>query len=158
MPMTAPTTLRLSRYESNLERQFVTLNTDPVVRAHMDGALETEAARRFFRDSIVGSQFCWAVMDDSGYVGHAYLVPTDAAEVREIGFLFAQRVWGRGYATEVVRRLIEFAAEQPDVDALVATADLANEASLRVLDKHGFVRGELLTEDGIEFFEFRLAL
>jgi RimJ/RimL family protein N-acetyltransferase len=46
--------------------------------------------------------------------------------------------WGKGYATEAVRALIDHAFTDLDCEALQAAARVTNPASRRVLEKCGF--------------------
>ena len=55
----------------------------------------------------------------------------------EVGYFLKESAWGRGYATEICRRLIRFAFESTDLDEVVATFDDDNAASKRVLEKSG---------------------
>jgi RimJ/RimL family protein N-acetyltransferase len=56
----------------------------------------------------------------------------------EIGYWLGTPYWGKGYATEAVRALIDFAFDDLDHDALQAGARVTNPASRRVLEKCGF--------------------
>ena len=56
----------------------------------------------------------------------------------EIGYILKEAAWGKGYATEVCRRLLRFAFEESPLEEIVATLDDAHEASKRVLEKAGF--------------------
>ena len=55
----------------------------------------------------------------------------------EIGFVLRRSFWGAGYATEACTRLLEFAFEETDLDAVLATTDPENHASRNVLRKSG---------------------
>ena len=69
----------------------------------------------------------------------------------EIGYCLKQDAWGRGYATEVCRRLLRFAFEETPLEEIVATLDDRHEASKRVLAKSGLTcRGRRLAygQDG----------
>ena len=55
----------------------------------------------------------------------------------EIGWYLASRHWGRGYATEASRLLIDFGCRTLGYRRLFATADPANTASCRVIEKSG---------------------
>jgi len=56
----------------------------------------------------------------------------------EIGYWFGVPYWGRGYATEAVRAVIDYAFGVLGHDALLAGARVTNPASRRVLEKCGF--------------------
>ena len=58
--------------------------------------------------------------------------------VAEIGYWLGARHWGKGYATEAVRALIDHAFTDLDCEALQAAARVTNPASRRVLEKCGF--------------------
>ena len=57
----------------------------------------------------------------------------------EIGYLLKRSAWGKGYATEVCERLIQFAFEAVALDEVVATVDELNVASQKVLQKCGLL-------------------
>jgi RimJ/RimL family protein N-acetyltransferase len=59
-------------------------------------------------------------------------------EQPEIGYWLGVAFWGRGYATEAARALIDHAFADLDYDALAAGARVSNPASRRVLQKCGF--------------------
>ncbi len=69
----------------------------------------------------------------------------DEGQRAELGFWVGRDYWGRGYASEAARRMIDFATETLGVARLTGTVAADNEASLAVLAKLGFVeagRGE----------------
>lgn len=83
----------------------------------------------------------FAVVDGSGVVGMAMLVPIpasagfDGADL-EIGWHFHPRAWGHGYATEAARALIDRAWEF-GVDRLVAVTHPDNARSQAVCGRLG---------------------
>ena len=56
----------------------------------------------------------------------------------EIGYWLGVRYWGKGYATEAARAVIDHAFTTLGYDALRAGARVSNPASRRVLEKCGF--------------------
>jgi len=58
--------------------------------------------------------------------------------VPEIGYWIGTKFWGRGYATEAARAVIDFAFTELDYDTLQAGARVTNPASRRILEKCGF--------------------
>lgn len=56
----------------------------------------------------------------------------------EIGYFLKKSAWGRGYATEAARRLLEFAFQASPLQEVVATLSEKNSASINVLTKSGF--------------------
>jgi RimJ/RimL family protein N-acetyltransferase len=56
----------------------------------------------------------------------------------EIGYWLGARYWGKGYATEAVRALIDHAFTNLDHQALQSSVRVTNPGSRRVLEKCGF--------------------
>jgi len=66
----------------------------------------------------------------------------------EIGYSVLPRFQGHGYATEMVRALIDWAFAQPGVSRIVAETTEDNTPSVRLLNRLGFVRTEPAVEPG----------
>ncbi len=64
-----------------------------------------------------------------------------------LGYCFDDTRWGHGYATEAVSVLLEWAFNTLDLNRVQAETDTRNHASVRVLEKLGFVREGTLRED-----------
>ena len=58
----------------------------------------------------------------------------------EIGYLLDLRYWGRGYATEAARAVLDFGFRELDLHRVYATCRPANVASIRVMEKLGMRR------------------
>lgn len=56
----------------------------------------------------------------------------------EIGYWIGEQHWGRGYATEASRALIDHAFTETEIDALSASCRIQHQASRRVIEKCGF--------------------
>ena len=74
-----------------------------------------------------------------GSTGLAFEAPTVAAT----GYVIARDAWGHGYATEALAAIVA-AARDLGVRRLYALCHPNNPASIRVLEKCGFVREDLL--------------
>ena len=68
-----------------------------------------------------------------------------------IGYLIAEPLWGRGYASELVRGLVQWAQGQ-SYGSVMAGVAAEDAASRRVLEKCGFSR---IDDDGAEHFFVR---
>ncbi|GHF42974.1 N-acetyltransferase GCN5 [Streptomyces mashuensis] len=76
---------------------------------------------------------------DSGLVvGSIGLFWPPADGTLEIGYGIVASRRGRGYAPEATRALAAYALAAPGVHTVVATVELTNPASVRVLEKAGF--------------------
>jgi ribosomal-protein-alanine N-acetyltransferase len=69
-----------------------------------------------------------------------FLAPPDTAGEIEIGYSVVPSRRNRGYASEAVAALLDWAGQQPGVTAVVAGTDADNAASQRVLERAGFHR------------------
>jgi len=73
---------------------------------------------------------------DGGLIGACGLMSAKGSP--EIGYWLGAKFWGKGYATEAVRGLIDHAFTDLDCEALQSAARVTNPASRRVLEKCGF--------------------
>jgi RimJ/RimL family protein N-acetyltransferase len=74
---------------------------------------------------------------NGGMIGACGMI-TPAGQSPEIGYWLGAKFWGKGYATEAVRALIDHAFTDLECDALQSAARVTNPASRRVLEKCGF--------------------
>ncbi len=131
---------------------FLALFGDPeVVRWVGDGQVDSERNRRMFEKLKVleiGSEqrfaFVLAVCQGDALIGHVELKQTDETgpDEWELVYIFARRVWGRGYGTELATWALQTAHAHDR--RLVATVDPENAASLHILARCGLQeRGRL---------------
>jgi RimJ/RimL family protein N-acetyltransferase len=108
--------------------------------------------------SPLGPFFIHRIADDVavGEIGGGFIAPG----VAEIGYAIVPSCWGRGHATDAVRRLIEVARENGAIDRLIAHTPLDRPASGRVLAKAGLRSvGEAADEhDGVSIKVMRWEL
>jgi RimJ/RimL family protein N-acetyltransferase len=93
-------------------------------------------ARQVGTGSPLGPFFLHREADEVvvGEIGGGFVAPG----VVEIGYAIVPSCWGRGYATEAVRALVERAREVSDIERVIAHTPLDRPASGRVLEKAGF--------------------
>lgn len=96
----------------------------------------------------------WAVVLKStgeviGFAGLKYL--DELAEV-DIGYRLLPEYWGQGFATESSRQAIEFGFQKLKLQRILGMVELANVASVRVLEKLGLTFVEMA-----EYFGARVA-
>jgi len=65
----------------------------------------------------------------------------------EIGYDLIPFAWGQGYMSEAFERVVEFGFGDMDLNRIEAVVHPENAASLKLLERHGFVREGLLRED-----------
>ena len=76
----------------------------------------------------------WTLVGSGGFKG----TPDETGTV-EIGYGTLEEFQKRGYATEAVLGLLVWAFQQPGIARVTAEAEMENAASVRVLEKCGFV-------------------
>ena len=81
-------------------------------------------------------EVCFAISHGGTLVGACGIDPREGAA--EIGYWLGTRYWDRGFATEAVRAVIDYAFGELQHDALYAGARVTNPASRRVLEKCAF--------------------
>ena len=139
----------------------IDLFTDPVVMKFTSSLMEEEEVRRqipnWIRRGGNGCLGIWCITSSvSGEkLGTAALLPMPVEEDDtdfsllvpghmpdndiEVGYFLKPSAWGRGYATEACRRLLQLAFEEMPLSEVVASYDAGNDASRNVLLKCGFV-------------------
>lgn len=65
----------------------------------------------------------------------------------KLGYWIGKIYRRKGYATEAIKKMIKYAFENFDVDEIIATTLVTNEASMSLLKKLGFEKGKVLKND-----------
>lgn len=76
-------------------------------------------------------------LKDSGELIGILVCFAENADSCEIGYGIGSGYWGRGYATEAVRRFLHFCAEEKGFRTIYASYFPGNDASRRVMEKCG---------------------
>ena len=108
------------------------------------------AACRKMEEDESGARFAIETRDEDAFVGWCSMFrwnPVYRSLV--IGYCFGEPAWGKGYATEAVRAMLQWAYGALDLNRVEAELDTRNAASARVLEKLGFEREGLRREDCI---------
>lgn len=138
--------------------------SDPIVMRYVATGPATDrgATERLLRDYAVhqrahGYSF-WGVVERSSgaLIGDAGLYRTPAGEV-ELGYTLGEPWWGRGYATEAAEAWLDAAFWTLGIAEVIALAEPANGASLRVLEKVGMRRAGERSAFGRPHLVFRRA-
>jgi RimJ/RimL family protein N-acetyltransferase len=96
------------------------------------------------------------VLRDGVPVGDAMLLKHDPAGALEVGYELHPDHWGRGYATEVCRALVDLAESMFPGEPLEAVIAPENVASRIVLERSGFVETGTGTDELGPFVRFAL--
>lgn len=158
--------LILKKQELSDFDDLLALRSDPDVMKYIgDGSVHTEEqVKRFLSMAIPyqekhGIGFCMVYAKDSGhFIGQAGLFHigySDAQPEIEIAYRLHKQFWGKGYATELAKALIQWGFQHLSVDKLIAAADPENIGSQKVLKKAGLdCTGKIKWSDGRELFGY----
>lgn len=88
----------------------------------------------------------WAIIDleTNEMMGVCRLGKTEIAGTVDIGYWIGEPFWGKGYSTEAVRCLLAHTFDHDWVKHVSAEVRVHNVASIRVLEKAGFVECDKL--------------
>jgi RimJ/RimL family protein N-acetyltransferase len=124
---------------------LVALWTDPDVTRYMGGPRDEETLRAgLTKDAQWTDEAPLGLLPiieavSGAVVGHCGLIPkdVDGRNETELIYVLARAVWGKGYATEAARAVMEYEFEVLGLARVVALIDPANGASARVAEKIG---------------------
>jgi RimJ/RimL family protein N-acetyltransferase len=133
------------RYAATDKADFINLFTDAAVMKYVgDGVMNKAQAEAFWRnlfEKLYQQNFnIWAIFlkEDASYIGHAGIYPRPTRKQDwEFVYFLNRKSWGKGYATEIARRIIEFGFAELNLTEVFATVDDVHAASIRVLEKAG---------------------
>lgn len=142
--------LRLRRWLPADLEPFANLNADPRVVEFLPTVLSREQSDAFVARAEAHFDECgfglWAVetLDGAEFAGFVGLsTPRFEAHFQpsvEIGWRFAAKHWGLGYATEGARAALSFGFDVLRLEGIVSFTVPANTRSRRVMEKIGMTR------------------
>lgn len=100
----------------------------------------------------LGKGYHWAVWlkTDGAFVGAVNLNPIGNSERMQIGCQLKRAYWGQGFASELTRRVLDFAVGEAGLSEVYGVFAKDNAVSRRLLEKLGFVWIESKMEQGVE--------
>ena len=150
--MKPPATMETARLRlraptmDDAEAIFTTYARDPEAtryvsfRTHRSPAEAREYVAACVKGWAGSGPFTWAiVLRDGGRLAGMIDIRPQSHRV-ELGYILGREYWGRGYMTEVVRAVNDWALAQPEVHRVWAVCDVDNLASARVMEKAGMAR------------------
>jgi RimJ/RimL family protein N-acetyltransferase len=140
--------LLLRRFTADDLELLVELDSDPEVKRYIDGGAAVDRQDLVERlswwlgyyDRYDGYGFWAAVEKPSGvFLGWFHLRPGEGAGPLEpeLGYRLRREAWGRGYATEGSRALIDKAFAELGAEKVYASTMSVNTVSRRVMEKAG---------------------
>jgi ribosomal-protein-alanine N-acetyltransferase len=147
---------------------YCAMEADPEVRRYVGGYPRTrEAAERKFatRPPRLESNRLWmwaTVYKPEGvYIGRCGVYPhfSPAGPIPgegSLAFYLARAYWGRGLATEAGRAFVNFGFHELHLSRIVTAVEIGNDASIRVLEKLGFMLVRTETGEVRSFYHYEL--
>lgn len=156
--------LILKLYEENDRESFVGLLTDERVMKYVDkGVMSPHAAEALWNKMMgwygQGMDTVWAVFskEDGSYLGNASIRPRlEKPSDWEVGYYLVPGAWGKGFGSELAKRLVEYGFEDLGLEAVFATVDYENVPSRRILEKAGMSFFEELVDEQGPFCLYRV--
>lgn len=119
---------------------FDYLSREEVVRFEPYGVFSREEANQAAEGRSKNDAF-WAVClkDDGKLIGNIYFAKGEF-DTWELGYVFHSDYWGKGYAYEAARALMDDAFRNQNAHRIVAMCNPLNERSWRLLERLGLRR------------------
>ena len=140
--------------ETDLDALHV-LYSDPAIMEFIRPPLTREETKKIFDEQLLQysiepklGRYMIVERKSDTFVGLFMLRKNADKEGVEIGYSFRKQDWGKGYATEIVKKGIEYVFKFTSFNSVYAITDLRNENSKKVLTKCGFIYKHNLSEDG----------
>ena len=109
------------------------MNTLDETREHIETMINRESAGTHLYASIV-------LKSTQAIIGTGMIFNFDQkANKAEIGYVFDKNYWGKGYGTESLALMSDFAFESLNLHKIHASVVDANAGSARILEKNGYV-------------------
>lgn len=126
-------------------RQFISLQENDILKIAygemLDGALKHPDKWEWYA--------IWMIELKNGtHIGELCFKGLDENGVAEIGYGISEEYQGNGYATEAVNAAVGWALELSGVKCVLAETESDNTASIRVLEKCGFISTGASGEEG----------
>lgn len=120
-----------------------TVDNDPEVKKFFpEGTLNTLEILNFIEECQAKYKHnklpCFVIFKLRGneFIGEAYFDQLETGEIK-VGYIFHKKHWHKGYATECLQALLDWAKGHIKTNYIVAYADVKNKASFRVMEKCG---------------------
>jgi [ribosomal protein S5]-alanine N-acetyltransferase len=156
--------LYLREFTLDDAQNFIDLNSNPrVVKYTGDGPIESLEKAREILTTITFPQYKnklgrWAVhlKATDEFLGWCGLKFIEQLNEIDLGYRFFEKQWGKGYATESAKAVLDYGFRVLDLNEIVARAAIENTNSHKVLKKLGLQFEKEGEEHGDKIFKYRL--
>lgn len=152
--MLITTRCTLTKLEDNDYVDVLKLYRDEMVRKYLGGRVEEEQFKVKFNDMITvdDDTYYWVIREKGSmdFIGLISLDQYHDGVSKEVSYQLLPTYWGKGYATEVVERVIKYALQELKLSKVVAETQTANEKSCSLLKKVGMSLEDKVIRFGAE--------
>ena len=139
------------------------LYSDPAISELIGPTLNIEETKQIFDEQLIQyelqpheGRYVIIEKESNSFIGTFLMRATRDKNAIEIGYAIKKDDWGKGLATEVVNKSIEYIFQSTSYNTIYAFTEISNKNSKNVLDKCGFTQQQNLFEDGGELNAFLL--
>ena len=134
------------QYQEEDKDALIQLFTDVDVMKHVgDGVVTTEEVEKIWTNIFekyyaknINSIWIIFAKDDNRHIGHATLSPRSTKkEDWELSYILRKEEWGKGFATEIARKIVDYGFNEIELNEIYATIDDDHFNSIKVLEKIG---------------------
>jgi ribosomal-protein-alanine N-acetyltransferase len=143
-PLSYQQMLKYIKNDHSLEAELKLNNSSMLISPLLKEALE-QSILLSLQDENKNYLFStlWTIIDKNENISVADVCfqgePNQQGEI-EIGYGTYEKYQGKGYMTDAVKGMLEWAAKQAKVKAIIATTDKTNIASYAILEKNAFIK------------------
>lgn len=143
-PLTYEQLLKYTKCDNSLEKEMNLNQTSRIISPELKEAFEqtilpnvADKTKNYLYSTL------WTAISKTEHkmVGDLCIIgePNSAGEI-EIGYGTYEEFRNKGFMTEIVKGIIDWAKSQPKVKSIIASTDKTNIASFKVLEKNRFVK------------------
>lgn len=143
-PLTYEQLLKYTKCDNSLEKEMNLNQTSRIISPELKEAFEqtilpnvADKTKNYLYSTL------WTAISKTEHkmVGDLCIIgePNSAGEI-EIGYGTYEEFRNKGFMTEIVKGIIEWAKSQSKVKSIIASTDKTNIASFKVLEKNRFVK------------------
>lgn len=121
--------------------ELIPLFTNEEVRRYLGGPLSAEWAFNKLKESMQKSddiRFTVRLKDTKTCIGLIFVAPHHNPSDMEISYMLFPEYWGKGYATEIVKTVLEFCRDELKLFRVVSETQTLNMRSCHLLEKLGY--------------------
>jgi RimJ/RimL family protein N-acetyltransferase len=130
---------------------------------HDGGVVDRSEVERRIRENVLGDYARYGFgrlvverKDTGAFIGFCGLKWLEDLGEVDLGYRLMRAHWGQGYATEASRACVEWGFLELGLERIIALVLPENMASIRVLEKLGFVHAHDMEEAGVRAMCFAL--